>query len=96
MSTRTVTRVELADHIAKQAKLSRYQATDILEAVLTTLSQGVVKEGGAKISAFGTFIVHEKAKRVGRNPKTGQEVDITPRKSLSFRASALFKDKVDH
>ena len=91
MSLHTITRIELAEAMAKHASISRYQATDVLEEILKSLSAGIIKHKGAKISSFGTFIVHNKEERVGRNPKTGEEVSITPRNALSFRASTLLK-----
>ena len=90
----TLTRAHLCDALTANAKLSRQQAVEVLEGVLQDIADGLKREGQVKISSFGTFHVREKGARIGRNPKTGQEVEITPRKSLSFRASQILKEQV--
>ncbi len=94
MAARTLTRIDLVESMTRQLDIPRQRSSDVLETVLKTLSQGIVEEGGAKIASFGTFVVHEKGNRVGRNPRTGEEVEITPRKSLSFRASHILKNRL--
>ena len=94
MST-TLTRSDICDTLANEIGLSRQQSNVILEAVLEEISDSLAKTGEVKISSFGTFHVRQKSQRVGRNPKTGEEVMITPRKSLSFRASHILKDKIN-
>lgn len=93
MST-TLTRSDICDSLSNEIGLSRQQSTAILEAVLDEVINNLAKNGEVKISSFGTFLVRKKKERVGRNPKTGQEVMITPRNSLSFRASHILKDKM--
>ncbi len=91
----TITRAHLAEAIYTQVGLSRNESADLLEAVLEHV--GAALEGGesVKISGFGTFSVRQKGRRVGRNPKTGQEVPILPRRVLVFRPSNGLKDLVN-
>jgi integration host factor subunit alpha len=91
----TITRAHLAEAIYTQVGLSRNESADLLEAVLERV--GAALEGGesVKISGFGTFSVRQKGRRVGRNPKTGQEVPILPRRVLVFRPSNGLKDLVN-
>jgi len=86
--------MDLADAVHSQVGLSRNESADLVEAVLGHVSDALVIGEAVKISSFGTFSVREKAARVGRNPKTGQEVPIHPRRVLTFRPSHLMKDKV--
>jgi len=86
--------MDLADAVHSQVGLSRNESADLVEAVLGHVSDALVVGEAVKISSFGTFSVREKAARVGRNPKTGQEVPIHPRRVLTFRPSHLMKDKV--
>jgi len=86
--------MDLADAVHSQVGLSRNESADLVEAVLGHVSDALVVGEAVKISSFGTFSVREKAARVGRNPKTGQEVPIHPRRVLTFRPSHLMRDKV--
>ncbi len=95
MTKGTLTRIDISDSISRNVGLSRQQAVDLMESVLATLASNIVKGGEAKLSSFGTFSVRHKGDRVGRNPKTGQEVVIQPRRTLSFRASQILKDRVE-
>ena len=94
MAEKTLTRMDLADAVHSQVGLSRNESADLVESVLRHVSDELVAGQSVKISSFGTFSVREKAARVGRNPKTGQEVPIHPRRVLSFRPSHLMKDRV--
>ena len=94
MVDKTLTRMDLADAVHSKVGLSRNESADLVEAVLGHVSDALVVGEAVKISSFGTFSVREKAARVGRNPKTGQEVPIHPRRVLTFRPSHLMKDKV--
>jgi integration host factor subunit alpha len=96
MSDKTLTRMDLADAVHSEVGLSRNDSADLVESVLSHLSDALVRGETVKISSFGTFSVREKAARVGRNPKTGEEVPIHPRRVLTFRASHLMKDRVAH
>ncbi len=94
MSEKTLTRMDLAEAVHGEVGLSRNESAGLVESVLTHISDALVSGETVKISSFGTFSVREKSERVGRNPKTGQEVPIHPRRVLTFRSSHLMKDKV--
>ncbi len=94
MTDKTLTRMDLADAVHSQVGLSRNDSSDLVESVLTHVSDALVKGDSVKISSFGTFSVRSKTARVGRNPKTGEEVPISPRRVLTFRPSHLMKDRV--
>lgn len=94
MSDKTLTRMDLADAVHAEVGLSRNDSAALVEAVLTHVSDALVHGEAVKISSFGTFSVRDKAARVGRNPKTGEEVPIHPRRVLTFRASHLMKERV--
>ncbi|WP_375281964.1 integration host factor subunit alpha [Pseudooctadecabacter sp.] len=94
MTDKTLTRMDLADAVHQEVGLSRNESADLVESVLTHMSDALAKGDSVKISSFGTFSIRDKAARVGRNPKTGEEVPITPRRVLSFRPSHLMKDRV--
>jgi integration host factor subunit alpha len=94
MSEKTLTRMDLADAVHSEVGLSRNDSAALVESVLDHISDALVRGESVKISSFGTFSVRDKTARVGRNPKTGQEVPIHPRRVLSFRSSHLMKDRV--
>lgn len=94
MSEKTLTRMDLADAVHARVGLSRNESAQLVETVLTEISDALVRGETVKISSFGTFSVRDKAARVGRNPKTGEEVPIHPRRVLTFRSSHLMKDRV--
>ena len=94
MAGKTLTRMDLSEAIFREVGLSRNEASALVEAVLGHVSDALAAGEQVKISGFGTFSVRSKAARVGRNPKTGDEVPISPRRVLSFRASNLMKDRV--
>ena len=94
MADKTLTRMDLAEAVHAQVGLSRNDSAELVEAVLGHISDALVSGESVKISSFGTFSVREKAARVGRNPKTGQEVPIHPRRVMTFRSSHLMKDRV--
>ena len=91
----TITRAQLAEAIYMQVGLSRNESAALLEDVLNRLSATLEAGEAVKLSAFGTFTVRQKAQRIGRNPKTGVEVPITPRRVLSFRASQVLKARIN-
>jgi integration host factor subunit alpha len=91
---RTVTRADLAEAVYQEVGLSRHESAQLVEAVLAVVSDSLVEGDTVKISSFGTFAVRHKGERVGRNPKTGEEVPILPRKVLVFRASNVLKDRI--
>lgn len=91
----TVTRAQIAEAIYANVGLSRNESAALLESVLDRIA-GTLESGEAvKIAAFGTFLVRQKGKRVGRNPKTGIEVPILPRRVLTFRPSQVLKARIN-
>ncbi|WP_025898496.1 integration host factor subunit alpha [Sneathiella glossodoripedis] len=95
MSKKTLTRAHLAEALYQQVGLSRNESAEHVEAVLDEISDRLIKGETVKISSFGSFQVRQKNGRVGRNPKTGEEVPIDPRRVLVFRASHVLKDKIN-
>jgi len=94
MGDKTLTRLDLSEAVFQEVGLSRNDSSQLVESVLTHMSDALVKGEQVKISSFGTFSVRDKSARVGRNPKTGEEVPISPRRVLTFRPSHLMKDRV--
>jgi integration host factor subunit alpha len=94
MVDKTLTRMDLAEAVHAEVGLSRNDSADLVESVLTHVSDALVRGEAVKISSFGTFSVRAKAARIGRNPKTGEEVPIHPRRVLTFRPSHLMKGRV--
>jgi integration host factor subunit alpha len=93
-SMNTLTRADLADAINRKLGLSRSESLAMVESILSHMGQAMEQGENVKISGFGTFLLRDKAQRIGRNPKTGVEVPITPRRVLTFRASQLLKDRI--
>lgn len=94
MSDKTLTRMELSEAVYNEVGLSRNESAQLVDSVLNHMSDALVAGEQVKISSFGTFSVRDKAERVGRNPKTGEEAPIPPRRVLSFRPSHLMKERV--
>ncbi|SFR04345.1 integration host factor subunit alpha [Poseidonocella sedimentorum] len=94
MSSKTLTRMDLSEAVFREVGLSRNESAQLVESVLSLMSEALVRGEQVKISSFGTFSVRGKTERVGRNPKTGEEVPILPRRVLTFRPSHLMKDRV--
>ena len=92
----TLTRAHLAEAIYANVGLSRNESAALLETVLERMASALEAGESVKISAFGTFLVRQKGQRVGRNPKTGVEVPILPRKVLSFRPSQVLKARINN
>jgi integration host factor subunit alpha len=93
-SVGTLTRADLAETINRKMGFSRAESLDMVEAILAKMCYAMGEGENVKISGFGTFILRDKKQRIGRNPKTGVEVPITPRRVLTFRASQKLKDRV--
>jgi integration host factor subunit alpha len=91
---KTITRADIVDSMVREVDFPRHQANDFLEATLETVLTALSDNGLVKISSFGSFNIRKKASRVGRNPKTGKEAVITPRKVLAFKPSQYLKEKV--
>jgi len=95
MAPRTVTRADLGEAVYQEVGLSRNESADLVESVLSEISDALVRGEMVKLSSFGSFSVREKGQRVGRNPKTGEEVPILPRRVLVFRASHVLKNRIN-
>jgi len=95
MTGHTLTRSDLSEAVYREIGLSRNESAEMVETVLTRISNALVKGENVKISSFGTFAVRDKGARMGRNPKTGEEVPIDPRRVLVFRPSHIMKDRVN-
>jgi integration host factor subunit alpha len=95
MKGRTLTRAHLAEAVYQEVGLSRSESAELVDSILTEIGDSLVHDGVVKISSFGTFSVRQKGRRIGRNPKTGEEVPIMPRKVLVFRASQVLKDRIN-
>ena len=90
-----MTKADLAEKVYEKLSCSKDDAFDLVELTLETLKEAIAKEGHVKISGFGNFIVKRKAARKGRNPQTGEEITITPRKILTFKASQVLKAQIN-
>ena len=90
----TLTRAEIAEAINRKLGLSRSESLAMVESILSHMSDALARGENVKISGFGTFLLRDKTERIGRNPKTGVEVPITPRRVMTFRASQLLKDRI--
>lgn len=91
----TVTRAQLSEAVYQEVGLSRNESAKLVENVLDEIVDSLVRGDTVKISSFGSFQVRSKGGRVGRNPKTGEEVPISPRRVLVFRASQVLKDRIN-
>ena len=90
----TLTRADLAEALHKEIGLSRADSAQIVEQVLKEMCESLSRGENVKISGFGTFVLRDKGERVGRNPKTGVEVPIAPRRVLTFRASQMMRERI--
>ena len=95
MSGETLTRAQLSEAVYQEVGLSRNESAELVEVVLEEISEALERGEMVKISSFGSFAVRQKGERVGRNPKTGEEVPIHPRKVLVFRASHVLKNRIN-
>jgi integration host factor subunit alpha len=93
--SRSVIRADIAEAIYQNIGLSRNESADIVATILDEISKSLESGHKVKISSFGTFSVNSKDERIGRNPKTGQEVPITPRRVMTFRPSHILRDRVN-
>ncbi len=94
MSGKTLTRMDLSEAVFREVGLSRNESAQLVESILQHISDALVRGETVKISSFGTFSIRDKNARIGRNPKTGEEVPISPRRVLTFRPSHLMKERV--
>ena len=93
-SVGTLTRADLADTVHHKVGLSRADSLSMVESILRLMCESMANGENVKISGFGTFLLRDKGERIGRNPKTGVEVPITPRRVMTFRASQKLKDRI--
>lgn len=91
----TLTRADLTESVYEEVGLSRNESAELVERVLDEISDCLVNGENVKISSFGSFLVRQKNGRMGRNPKTGEEVPIDPRRVLVFRPSQVMKDEIN-
>ena len=94
MEKNATTRSTLSEAVYRNVGLSRNESATLVDSVFTEISKSLINGQDVKISSFGTFIVRNKKERVGRNPKTGEEVPITARQVVTFRASNVLKSEV--
>lgn len=92
---KTVTRADLAEAVYQRVGLSRSESAEMVETVLRELSDTLAIGESVKLSSFGSFLVRSKSERIGRNPKTGVEVPITPRRVMVFKPSNVLKARVN-
>lgn len=95
MVRKTITRAHLSEAVYQEVGLSRNESAELVEAVLDEIAAALEQSEAVKISSFGTFVVRQKGERIGRNPKTGEEVPIQPRRVLVFRASQVLKNRIN-
>ncbi|MEM7778041.1 MAG: integration host factor subunit alpha [Pseudomonadota bacterium] len=95
MGSKTLTRADLAEALVQKVGLPRNESQELVEMILREISNTLVDGEPVKLSSFGSFGIREKGERVGRNPKTGEEVPITPRRVLVFRPSNIMKDRIN-
>jgi integration host factor subunit alpha len=94
MAQNTVTRADLAEAVYESVGLSRTESAELVERFLTLIGDALVSGQNVKLSSFGSFQVRSKNQRIGRNPKTGEEVPILPRQVLVFKPSNVLKSKI--
>lgn len=92
---KTITRAHLSEAVYQEVGLSRNESAELVERILDEISSCLVQGQSVKLSSFGTFTVRQKGGRIGRNPKTGEEVPINPRRVLVFRPSHVLKDTIN-
>jgi len=95
MIGKTVTRAQLGEAVYQEVGLSRNESAELLETVLGYMTDALAGGETVKISSFGSFSVRQKGRRIGRNPKTGEEVPILPRRVLVFRPSQVLKNRIN-
>ncbi|MEP4380194.1 MAG: integration host factor subunit alpha [Alphaproteobacteria bacterium] len=91
----TITRAQLTEAVYQEVGLSRNESADLVESVLAEMSDALIRGEMVKLSSFGSFQVRQKGQRMGRNPKTGEEVPILPRRVLVFRPSHVLKKRIN-
>lgn len=92
---RTLTRADISEAVYAEVGLSRTESAHLVENVLEEICSTLVSGVNVKLSSFGSFLVRDKGQRIGRNPKTGKEVPISPRRVMVFKPSAIMKRKIN-
>ena len=95
MAGKTVTRADLCEAVYQKVGLSRAESASFVERVLHHMCHALSEGENVKISGFGSFILRDKGQRIGRNPKTGKEVPISPRRVMVFKPSAILKQRIN-
>ena len=95
MARKTITRADLCEAVYQKVGLSRTESATLVELVLKEITDCLERGETVKLSSFGSFVVRSKGERVGRNPKTGVEVPITPRRVMVFKPSNILKARVN-
>ena len=95
MDGNTITRADLSEAVYQEVGLSRNESALLVETVLDEIAEALARGEMVKLSSFGSFSVRSKGQRIGRNPKTGEEVPIFPRRVLVFRASHVLKSRIN-
>ncbi|MGX5733160.1 integration host factor subunit alpha [Bosea thiooxidans] len=95
MAAQTVTRADLCEAVYQKIGLSRTESSKLVEAVLDEICDAVARGENVKLSSFGSFVVRDKGERIGRNPKTGVEVPIEPRRVMVFKPSNVMKARIN-
>lgn len=90
----TLTRADIAERLNQEIGLSKAESATLLDQVLDNITEALVRGENVKLSGFGSFLLRDKKERIGRNPKTGVEVPITPRRVLTFRASQMARESI--
>ena len=92
---KTVTRADLSDRVSRKVKLSKADSNHLVDSMITLMSERLSAGEDVKLSGFGNFVIQEQKARIGRNPKTGIEVKIAPRRAVSFKPSPKIQSRVD-
>lgn len=95
MAGKTITRADLSEAVHRQIGLSRTESAELVKSIIGSVADALIVGERVKLSSFGTFLIRQKGGRVGRNPKTGEEVPITPRRVLVFRPSQVMKSRIN-
>lgn len=95
MVSKTVTRADLCEAVYQKVGLSRTESAELVENVIDEICGSIVRGESVKLSSFGSFVVRQKGERIGRNPKTGEEVPISPRRVMVFKPSNVLKQKIN-
>ena len=96
LSGKTITRVDLCEAVYRKVGLSRTESATFVELVLKEITDCLERGETVKLSSFGSFVVRKKGQRIGRNPKTGKEVPITPRRVMVFKPSTILKQRINY